>query len=53
MSIFFHMTSGKTFATFITSISGECHYCLLFYGYNNLNTIYLCDDVFYLYIENV
>ena len=51
MSIFRHMTSGKIFARFLRFISGECHYCLLFYGYDKLNTIYICGHVFDLYIE--
>ena len=50
MSIFLHMTSGKTFATFLT-----LHFrrmpLLLFYGYNKINIIHLCGDVFDLYIK--
>ena len=54
MSIFRHMTNGKYLPVFLRFISGECHYCLLFYGYDDkLNTIYLCGHVFDLCIENV
>ena len=58
MSIFRHMTSGKIFASFLTLHFRRMPLLftqtpILFYGYDKLNTIYLCGHVFDLYIENV